>query len=368
MKKITDFLKSYIFPKTDKETKREIITSNIRSIHYVSLVVGIIQLVSIIVFFIANGGFGNSDATEALIRVGLSVLLCLCGFIVSGVIMKKPGIIKNHPNAVRSVIDCFMTLLIIWSIYASVNSYINNQQILTFYTVELLVVLFVKLHPAFTSTLILGSYLANYLILNFGIKEGLINPYNYTMLALLSVAGAIINYRLTINYISEKNKANILNKSLEIIANHDSTTRLQNRYALNQRIPDYLDRDICAAMGDINNFKLVNDTYGHTAGDDVLKAFSDILLKHFPQDSIFRYGGDEFLIIEDGIDTESIQKKLKMVNEAFASVQIAKIKTKLSCSFGCVTAHPQKPQDLFIVLSQADQLLYKEKEKAKTTH
>jgi diguanylate cyclase (GGDEF)-like protein len=279
--------------------------------------------------------------------------------------MKKPDIIKTHPNSVRGVIDCFMSLLIIWSIYASINSYINNQQLLTFYTVELLVVLFVKLHPAFTTALILGSYTLNFLILNFGIKSGFINPYNYAMLALLSAAGAIINYRLTINYISEKNKANMLNKSLEIIANHDSTTRLQNRYALNQRIPDYLDRDICVAMGDINNFKMVNDTFGHTAGDDVLKAFSDILLDHFPKESIFRYGGDEFLIIEYGSNISAIQARLKSANEAFASAQITDVSITLSCSFGCVTAHPKNPQDLFDVLSQADQLLYKEKEKSK---
>jgi diguanylate cyclase (GGDEF)-like protein len=275
--------------------------------------------------------------------------------------MKKPGAIENHPSAVRRFTDIFMILLIAWSIYASIHSYKNSQQILTFYTVELLAVLFVKLHPVFTTVLILGSYLINYLILNFGVAEGLINPYNYTMLAVLSAVGAIINYRLTINYISEKNKADILNQSLEIIANHDSTTRLQNRYALNQRIPDYLDRDICVAMGDINKFKTVNDTYGHTTGDDVLKAFSDILIKYFPHDSIFRYGGDEFLIIESVSSQNDILEKLRLVNEEFASVKFANIQITLSCSFGCITAHPMHPQDLFAALAKADKILYEEK-------
>ena len=254
-----------------------------------------------------------------------------------------------------------------WSIFASVNSYVNHQQILTFYTVELLAVLFVRLHPVFTTSLIVSSYAVNYIILNFGFIKGLINPYNYIMLMVLSAVGAILNYHLTANYISEKNKANLLNESLEIIANHDSTTRLQNRYALNQRIPDFLDKDICVTMGDINKFKEVNDTYGHRTGDDVLKTFADILLQFFPRESVFRYGGDEFLIIENGSDVDTMREKLRKVNEKFAGVRIANMQTGLSFCFGCISAHPQNPTELFSVLTKADQILYDEKEKTKST-
>ena len=197
----------------------------------------------------------------------------------------------------------------------------QHQQLLTFYTVELVAVLFVKLHPVFTTTVIFGSYILNYLILNFGFEEGVINPYNYLMFAALSVVGAIMNYRLTVGYISEKNKANLLNDSLEIIANHDSITRLQNRYALNQHVPDYIGNDICIAIGDINSFKAVNDTYGHRVGDDVLKGFSDILVAVFPADSVFRFGGDEFLIIEKNNDLDGLNEKLKEVNKRFSALE-----------------------------------------------
>ena len=365
MNKIIEKINSYIFPKTDKAAKLEIDTLNIKSIYYVTLVVGIVQLISIIIFIIANQGLNDSAGAGAVIRVGSSVLLCLVGFICSGLLKNKIGAVKNHPLACKMFIGTFMILLIAWSIFASVNSYVNYQQILTFYTVELLAVLFVRLHPLFTTSLIVSSYAANYIILNFGFIKGLINPYNYIMLMVLSVVGAILNYHLTANYISEKNKANMLNESLEIIANHDSTTRLQNRYALNQRVPDFLDKDICVTMGDINKFKEVNDTYGHRAGDDVLKAFADILLQFFPHESVFRYGGDEFLIIENGNDIESMREKLRRVNEKFADVKIAGMKKELSFCFGCISEHPQNPAELFAVLSKADNILYDEKEKTK---
>ena len=367
MKKIIEKLKSYIFPKTDKAAKLEIDTLNIKNIYYVSLVVGIVQLISIIVFIIANHGFSDVAVNGAVIRVGSSVLLCLLGFICSGMLKNKTDAVKNHPMACKAFIGVFMVLLIAWSIFASVNSYVNHQQILTFYTVELLAVLFVRLHPVFTTSLIVSSYAVNYIILNFGFIKGLINPYNYIMLMVLSAVGAILNYHLTANYISEKNKANLLNKSLEIIANHDSATRLQNRYALNQRIPDFLDKDICVTMGDINKFKEVNDTYGHRTGDDVLKTFADILLQFFPRESVFRYGGDEFLIIENGSDVDTMREKLRKVNEKFAGVRIANMQTGLSFCFGCISAHPQNPTELFSVLTKADQILYDEKEKTKST-
>lgn len=359
------FFKKYIFPKIDKETKNEIYTINIRTIRYLSLLVGIVQLISIVVFLIANKGFSDRAAFNAFARVGLSVVMCLAGVIISTQIMKNPDVIKDRQTAVRIFIYVFIVLFIVWGIIASVNSYINYQQIITFYTVELVMILFMKLHPLFSTTVIVTSYLATFFIFNFVYIEGLINPYNYILLMLLSALGSIVNFHLTVGYISEKNKANMLNDSLEIIANHDSTTRLLNRYALNQSVPEFLDTDICVAMGDINNFKMVNDTYGHTVGDDVLKLFADILLETFAEKCIFRYGGDEFIVIQEGSDIDSLREKLGEVNKVFASHKIENCQTDLSCSFGCVTAHPISPSDFFTVMTRADLVLYEEKAKFK---
>lgn len=364
MTKPSEWLKSWFFPAMSKETKNEIDALNVKNIHYVSLVVGFVQLISLIIFFIINRNrITDGEAIGAAVRVGLSVVLCLLGYCIAGSLMKRPDTVKNHPIAVKVFIGGFLILLIIWSMVVSVWNYINHQQLLTFYTVGLIAALFVKLHPVFMSTVIFGSYVLNYLILNFGFERGLINPYNYLMFAALSVVGAIINYRLTVGYISEKNKANMLNDFLEIIANHDSITRLQNRYALNQHVPDYLGKDICIAMGDINSFKAVNDTYGHQRGDDVLKGFADILVKVFPAECVFRFGGDEFLIIEKNRDLDGLKEKLDQVNKLFSVLQISGIDSQLGCSFGCVTACPKDPTEFFDDLTRADQLLYQEKER-----
>ena len=364
MKKRSEWIKNWFLPKTGIDTKFEIHTLNIKNIYYVSLVVGIVQAVSLAIFLIyrLSNPF-EGDMFGAVIRVGLSVVLCAVGFLIAGKLLKNPRTVKDHLPAVKLFIGSFIILLIIWSMFVSVANYVDHQQLLTFYTVELLAVLFVRLHPLFSSCTILGSYILNYLILNFGFGQGQINPYNYMMLAAISAAGAVANYHLTINYISEKNKAIMLNESLELIANHDSITRLQNRYALNQHVPDYLDTEICIAMGDINNFKAVNDTCGHQVGDDVLKKFADILLSVFPEESVYRFGGDEFLVIEPGGDMDAMKEKLKSINETFSAVSVEGIEGGLGCCFGYVTAKPKDPAEVFEYLTRADKLLYQEKEK-----
>ncbi|MBQ7219340.1 MAG: GGDEF domain-containing protein [Ruminococcus sp.] len=359
-------LKLWILPKTDKDIDMEIDIHNLSNIYHFSIVVGIVQIISIIFFAIFKfNTMSQSDYLGAMLRVGLSVVLCVIGFFISRLVLNNRALIEKHRHKVKFFIGGFITLLILWGMYASIPSYVNHQQILAFYTVELLAVLFVKLTPLFTVIIIFGSYLAYFLILNFCFEPGLINPYNYLMLAILSVVGAMINYRMMVNYIKEKNKAIGLNKSLELIANHDSTTRLQNRYALNQCVNDYVGKDICVAMGDINSFKAVNDTYGHPAGDDVLKRFSEILLRFFKDEEIYRYGGDEFLIVVSGNDIETFEEKFKKINECFASVRIAGIERNLGCSFGCVTACPADVSEFFGMLIHADRKLYTEKERVK---
>lgn len=364
MTKCSELIKKWFFPEMSKDTKSEIDSLNVKNIHYVSIVIGIVQTISLVIFLIMNHNrINESEVIYAVIRVSISIVLCALGFFIAGSLIKRPDTVKNHPMSVRLFIGTFIILLIIWSMYVSVWNYVNHQQLLTFYTVGLIAALFVKLHPVFTTTVILGSYIVNYLILSFGFERDMINPYNYMMLGALSVIGAIMNYRLTVGYISEKNKANMLNDYLEIIANHDSITRLQNRYALNQHVPGYIDKDICIAMGDINSFKAVNDTYGHRMGDDVLKSFADILIQVFPAECVFRFGGDEFLIIEKNNDLDGLKEKLKQVNERFSILQISGIDSKLGCSFGCVTACPKDPSEFFEYLTHADKLLYQEKER-----
>ena len=361
MKEKTNALRKWFLPKQNKTTDREIDMLNVKTIYYVSLVMCIVQTLALILFLISHhDDLLSPSSVNSIVNVSLSVALCFVGFIGSGY-FKRVDDIADHHMCVNIFVTVFLCLMIAWGMIASVQTYAAERQIITFFVCELIAVMFIRPRPLITVIIILSSYVLYFIWLNTWVREGAINRYNFLMMALISAAGAVINYRMTHDYIEQKNKANLLNESLEIIANHDSITRLQNRYALNQNIPDYIDTDVCIAMGDINSFKMVNDTYGHQAGDDVLKAFAEILMNVFGREEIYRYGGDEFLIVSRSSDIEGFCRKLDLLNEEFGRVRINDRHEAFSCSFGSVAARPVNQADFFDLVMTADKKLYEAK-------
>ncbi|MBL4899272.1 MAG: diguanylate cyclase, partial [Colwellia sp.] len=118
--------------------------------------------------------------------------------------------------------------------------------------------------------------------------------------------------RITQNIESLNNIAQI-----QYAANTDYLTELFNRRAFffnaEQRIAEYIRRNIhyCLAVLDIDFFKKVNDNYGHDAGDQVLKALALYMRKHFSGGLIARLGGEEFVILLHGLDTDQLHGKLE---------------------------------------------------------
>ncbi len=366
MNKITEIIKYWLSPDTDKATDKEIDKLNLSTVHYTSLIVFAIQLISLIVFVISPlSDFREWNSLVTVISVGISLVFCAAAFFASGA-ARSGRIFKNGThNKVNFFIGIFLILLLLWGMNVSYRHYKNGEQIVTFYTVVLLAIVFVRMRPSFSIPAIFGSFTLYYIYLDYFVDANKINPYNFFTLAGFSVAGAIINYRLSVNYIREKNKTEELNKSLEYIASHDSLTKLQNRYALTRDVPNYIQRDVCIAMGDINEFKNVNDTLGHKTGDDILARFSNLLGEQFDHKNIYRYGGDEFLIVAPGCGTEDVAAKLAEVNEKFGKVRIGNYIGKFGCSFGYVEGTPQTSYDFLDLLMRADKQLYIEKSKMK---
>ena len=84
-----------------------------------------------------------------------------------------------------------------------------------------------------------------YVILEFAVKPGKIQPINYTLFILILVGSSIVRYRVGVNSLNQKLRVEELNGALEDIANHDSLTHLYNRHSLSRMIPSYVGADIC---------------------------------------------------------------------------------------------------------------------------
>lgn len=141
----------------------------------------------------------------------------------------------------------------------------------------------------------------------------------------------------------------------------DILTGLYNRFWIKKFISSLSpnDEDDCLiSMIDLNNFKKVNDTYGHLTGDSILKETANLLIKGFRKnDLIIRYGGDEFIVIIDLQNNNqftdvkaSTQKKLNKISKALP----------YSCSLSYGISYGKK-RDFYSLLDKADKFMYSNK-------
>ncbi len=135
------------------------------------------------------------------------------------------------------------------------------------------------------------------------------NSVNFAI-SLLILAGFYISC-LTLIYFEQEKKHAAVKKEVERVQFRqgmilDHLTALYNRSALDEILEHLSEDDIglVCAMLDIDHFKEVNDALGHAAGDDYLKKFADLLRNTCDQHLVFRYGGDEFCILFNGITLE----------------------------------------------------------------
>ena len=120
---------------------------------------------------------------------------------------------------------------------------------------------------------------------------------------------------------------------------------------------------ICFAMFDIDIFKFINDTYGHPAGDQILKSIADLCLKGLRKnDLIGRYGGDEFVIIMPDVELPEAKTALTRLCELIANheFQVENDKVHVSASFG-LTNYSQR-DSIKTVIQRADKALFGAKE------
>ena len=130
-------------------------------------------------------------------------------------------------------------------------------------------------------------------------------------------------------------------------------------------IPSYVGADICLAMLDINKFKFFNDTYGHKKGDEILCVVSDILTRELDGDDIFRYGGDEFLVVSRGCTEEEFGVRLERCNGILREYSTDKGRPDLSFSYGFVRLNAADLSAVHEAISRADKLLYENKKNAR---
>ena len=163
-------------------------------------------------------------------------------------------------------------------------------------------------------------------------------------------------------------KLNNENKRLQDESRKDTLTRANNRAALESDLSKLLDikdhpkinGQIYVAFLDGDKFKDINDNFGHGTGDEVLQTivnecFNEVRSKNIPA-NVYRYGGDEFVILFYGISDNTVLQTLQNIKENVSQKEIGSAKVKTSISLGY--AQYELGDDLNLLCDKADQALY----------
>jgi len=160
------------------------------------------------------------------------------------------------------------------------------------------------------------------------------------------------------------------NVSLEKAARTDVLTGLANRRAIEEWAEKQLkgasrhNFRVWLALGDLDGFKLVNDTHGHPSGDAALRAFAETLKRAARgSDMCGRLGGDEFLLVLTHLTPENAEIAVNRFREQFAALSFpfGCESIRLTASFGVAGCDPSAPKSLAQLMRDADEMLYQAK-------
>ena len=158
---------------------------------------------------------------------------------------------------------------------------------------------------------------------------------------------------------------------IHFMAQHDALTGLPNRSLLKDRLAQAIlfgkryDRRVSVLFVDLDNFKIVNDSLGHSAGDELLKAVAERMVGCVrTTDTVVRLGGDEFVILlaDQPKDGDSVSLTIHKLREAIAEpVQVEDRRLRVTCSMGVAT-FPDDGTDADTLIANADAAMYRAKE------
>jgi len=223
-------------------------------------------------------------------------------------------------------------------------------------------------------SLLLGVFNASiYIALRFWTQY---HPYVYQIDNTLVkdgmyVMNTLLGFSFLIMYFSIYSKTvNKLEEELRQMAERDALTGLYNRRKMMELLGAEMDsvenKNLVVAMLDVDLFKRVNDTYGHVAGDEVLKRLADTLQEHAKDKEDFyvcRWGGEEFFILYHYKDTKAtVMEEFERIRQEIQQQEIPYEEELIKMTITIGLSFYQKGMSLNDLLKEADALLYKGKE------
>ena len=164
---------------------------------------------------------------------------------------------------------------------------------------------------------------------------------------------------LTTFFLSSEIASHLLFEKFRILSSIDMLTGVLNRNEMNNRV-DFLSSEkqekkisVGVVFADLNNLKTTNDLLGHEAGDRLLKNAADILRHVFPDNEIYRAGGDEFMVLVEGSTQNQFEKQIEKLRAA--------LDNNTDTSFAIGSCFEEDCHNIRAAMKTADALMYEDK-------
>ena len=152
-----------------------------------------------------------------------------------------------------------------------------------------------------------------------------------------------------------------INENLQKVIDTDPLTGIYRKQYFDDRLKEELEKgySFTVVVADIDNFKKINDKYGHIVGDNALKEFTDIIKNNLRKEDIFsRWGGEEFLILIRCYNREVVVNKIENIRRMIEEHEFENI-GHMTASFGIAISNGNDTTDT--IFNRADKALYQAK-------
>lgn len=299
-------------------------------------------------FFISNINGLDHEKMLSLISVCYCIILCATAYYLSNKMLQSRKLSHNWFFTFKIL---FFILFTAWAAFIDYRHYKHGDQMLTFFAVNLTMSCFVIFRPWIGTVLVSGSFAGLYAALYSVDKAAGIQPENFIVLALISMACNAVRCHAQIKAATQTIRLNETISELKSASRRDGLTGLLNRLALEDDASTADGRQMTAYMIDINYFKEFNDQYGHAAGDTILREVSGTLKHLYPGAHYYRYGGDEFLVLTYKAPEENYGSDTYDFRQEKYGVTV-------DLSIGNAQGSPSNYQEVFDLISKADKALY----------
>ncbi len=358
-------LDEWLYATRDLRVREKLDDANIKSVSNIAKVILCVEVLNLALFIIFNfRGAVSPHAMQSVFQVLFCIIACLTATIFTKMLQshRLSGDISHVKEEL--LVGSYYAVMSCWGMLVDARHFAAGEQMLTFYIVQMCFVCFIIMRPIFiliAMSIVFTTFFGILLVIGTGGMQ----PLNYIAFVVLVMISAITRYRNAVVECEKTLEITDLNQVLVRSAMFDELTGLKNRHALRDDFMNYQNRLVYIMMADIDSFKKVNDVYGHDAGDIAIREVAGSLKRTFPADSIYRFGGDEFLIILPEYKKAEFDKSIQKWTRSLYGIQIPHTMSHINCSYGFTVGTPKDAEALRGLIKEADIGLYVMKDQRK---